>query len=242
VSELFPLFLRLEGRRALVVGGGAVAAQRVRQLATVGAQVVVIAPEVQAEIAPHAAEVHRRAFEESDLEGAWLAIAAATPEVNRAVSRAAEARRIFVNAVDDVASASAFCGGVVRRGGVVVALSTEGRAPALAGLLREAIDTLLPVDVARWTAEAERVRRAWKAAGVAMKERRPLLLRALNALYSTPSNSPPAAAPSARSLAAASGRRLRRRSKSGAPPPAAAPSARSLAGPTPPSSSREESP
>ena len=185
MSELFPLFLRLEGRRALVVGGGAVAAQRVRQLAAAGARVVVVAPEVREEIAPHAAEVHARAFEESDLDGAWLAVAAATPAVNRAVSRAAEARRIFVNAVDDVASASAFSCGVVRRGGVVVALSTEGRAPALAGLLREALDALLPDDVERWTAEAERVRRAWKDAGVAMKERRPLLLRALNALYAT---------------------------------------------------------
>jgi uroporphyrin-III C-methyltransferase / precorrin-2 dehydrogenase / sirohydrochlorin ferrochelatase len=190
VSELFPLFLRLEGRRALVVGGGPVAAQRVRQLAAAGARVVVVAPEVRAEIASHAAEVHGRAFEPADLDGAWLAVAAATPEVNRAVSRAAEARHVFVNAVDDVASASAFCGGVVRRGGVLVALSTEGRAPALAGLLREALDALLPVDVERWTAEAERVRRAWKGAGVAMAERRPLLLRALNALYATTSTRP----------------------------------------------------
>jgi uroporphyrin-III C-methyltransferase / precorrin-2 dehydrogenase / sirohydrochlorin ferrochelatase len=195
VSELFPLFLRLEGRRALVVGGGPVAAQRVRQLAAAGARVVVVAPEVRAEIAPHAAEVHVRAFEPADLDGAWLAVAAATPEVNRAVSRAAEARHVFVNAVDDVASASAFCGGVVRRGGVLVALSTEGRAPALAGLLREALDALLPVDVERWTAEAERVRRAWKAAGVAMAERRPLLLRALNALYPTPTPSVPSPSP-----------------------------------------------
>jgi uroporphyrin-III C-methyltransferase / precorrin-2 dehydrogenase / sirohydrochlorin ferrochelatase len=183
VSELFPLFLRLEGRRVVVVGGGAVAAQRVRQLAAAGARVAVIAPEVRAEIAPHAAEVHVRAFAGADLDGAWLAIAAATPAVNREVARAAEARGVFVNAVDDVASATAYCAGLVRRGGAVVAISTEGRAPALAGLLREAIDAVLPDDLARWTETAQGLRGAWKLAKVPMGERRPLLLRALNELY-----------------------------------------------------------
>ena len=60
-------------------------------------------------------------------------MAAAPPEVNREVAAAAEERRLFVNAVDDPAHASLYLGGVVRRGGVTAAISTDGRAPALAG-------------------------------------------------------------------------------------------------------------
>jgi uroporphyrin-III C-methyltransferase/precorrin-2 dehydrogenase/sirohydrochlorin ferrochelatase len=67
---------------------------------------------------------------------------------------------------------------------VTVAVSTDGRAPALAGLLREALEAVLPEDLEAWTATAERQRAAWRADGVPMAERRPLLLRALNDLYS----------------------------------------------------------
>jgi uroporphyrin-III C-methyltransferase/precorrin-2 dehydrogenase/sirohydrochlorin ferrochelatase len=199
-APLFPLFLKLEGRRALVVGGGPVALQRVRQLAEAGARVAVVAPEVLDEIAPLAAEVARRPFRAGDVDGAWLAIAAATPEVNRAVARACEARGVYVNAVDDLASATAYCAGVVRRGGAVVAISTEGRAPALAGLLREAIEAVLPEDLERWMLRAEELRAAWKKAKVAMKERRPLLLRALNELYErSSSNANPTPTPTSNS-------------------------------------------
>jgi uroporphyrin-III C-methyltransferase/precorrin-2 dehydrogenase/sirohydrochlorin ferrochelatase len=182
-APLFPLFLKLDGRRVLVAGGGAMAAQRVRQLAGAGARVVVVAPEVRAEIEPLANEVLRRPFRGADVDGAWLVIAAATPEVNRAVAAAAEARGVFVNAVDDPATASAYCGGIVRRAGALVAVSTEGRAPALAALLREGIEALLPVDLERWMARAEELRGVWKRARVAMVDRRPMLLAALNELY-----------------------------------------------------------
>ncbi|MFL5261495.1 MAG: uroporphyrinogen-III C-methyltransferase [Anaeromyxobacteraceae bacterium] len=193
MKPLFPLFLKLEGRRVLVVGGGAMAAQRVRQLAGAGAAIAVVAPEVRAEIAPLAGEVALRPFRGADVDGAWIVIAAATPEVNRAVTAAAEARGVFVNAVDDPATATAYCGGIVRRAGALVAISTEGRAPALAALLREGIESLLPADLDRWMARAEELRGEWKKARIAMAERRPKLLEALNALYASvePPPSPP---------------------------------------------------
>ncbi len=182
-APLFPLFLKLAGRDVVVVGGGAMAAVRVRQLAEAGARVTVVAPEVQDDAAAGAAVVLRRAFEPADLDGAWLAVASATPEVNRAVALAAEARRILVNAVDDPESASAYTAGVVRRGDAAVAISTGGRAPALAGLLREAIDAVLPGDLGAWVDAAEAERPAWKRERVPLATRRPLLLRRLNALY-----------------------------------------------------------
>ncbi len=86
-------------------------------------------------------------------------VAAAPPEVNRQVLAAAEARQLFVNAVDDPPHATAYLGGVVRRDGVTVAISTGGRAPALAGLLREALDAWLPDDLDAWMAAADEARR-----------------------------------------------------------------------------------
>ena len=91
--------------------------------------------------------VIERAFAPADLDGARWVVAAATPEVNREVAAAAAARGLFVNAVDDPAAATAYLGGVVRRGGVALAISTGGVAPALAGLLREALEAVLPHDL-----------------------------------------------------------------------------------------------
>jgi uroporphyrin-III C-methyltransferase/precorrin-2 dehydrogenase/sirohydrochlorin ferrochelatase len=103
--------------------------------------------------------------------------------VNRQVREAADARGIFVNAVDDARVASAFLGGVVRKGGVTVAIATEGRAPALAGLLREALEQVLPDDLPAWVETGERLRAGWRKDGIPMGARRPLLLRALLELY-----------------------------------------------------------
>jgi len=181
--QMFPTFLRLNGRDVLVVGGGPVAASKLAALAAAGARITVVAPDVCAAIAEAGVRVERRGFLESDLDGAWFVVAAATREVNADVARAAEARRVFVNAVDDPPSASAYLGGVVRRDGVTIAISTSGDAPALAGLLREGIDALLPADLDRWIETSREARRDWKARGVPMENRRPLLLQALNDIY-----------------------------------------------------------
>lgn len=183
-APLFPAFLKLRDRSVTVVGGGPVAASKLRALLDAGARVTVVAPEVTTGIAASGVDVRRRRFRASDLDGAWLAVAAAAPEVNREVAAAAEDRRLFVNAVDDPANASLYLGGVVRRGGVTAAISTDGRAPALAGLIREALEALLPEDeVRRWLATADDERAGWLARRVPMERRRPLLVRALAALY-----------------------------------------------------------
>ena len=182
--HLYPAFLKLHGRRVVVIGAGRVAASKLRGLLDAGADVTVVAPEWVAEAA--AADVTRveRAFRPSDLDGAWLVVAAATPAVNREVARAAEARRVFVNAVDDPPNASLYLGGVVRRAGVTFAVSTDGRAPALAGLLREGLDAMLPSgELERWLLEADRLRERWRAGQVPMEARRPALLDALIRLY-----------------------------------------------------------
>ena len=185
--SLYPLFLKLAGRPVLVVGGGPVALGKVRALLEAGAVITVVAPQVEPELEALEKKgnisIAPRSFEQSDVEGRWLVVAAAPSAVNRSVAAAAESLRLFVLAVDDTSAASAYGAGTLRRGGVTVAVSTDGRAPALAGLLREGLEAVLPDDLESWTAEAERQRAAWRASGVPMAERRPLLLEALNRLY-----------------------------------------------------------
>jgi len=183
VSELYPVFLKLAGRSVLLVGGGRVARAKLDSLLAAGASVRVVAPEIDDAIARSGVACERRGFAAHDLDAVWLVVAAASPEVNRAVARAAEERRVFVNAVDDVASASAYLGGVIRKGGIVVAVSTQGRAPALAGLLREALEATLPDEVAAWVEAAAALRARQKAEGLPMEQRRPALLVQLNRLY-----------------------------------------------------------
>ena len=180
---LFPTFLKLGGRRVLLVGGGPVAAGKLRGLLDAGAAVTVVAPEIVSEISSAPVDTVVRPFEPADLDGVSFVVAAAPPDVNRQVAAAAHSRGIFVNAVDDVESATAYAGAVLRRAGITIAISTEGDAPALAGLVREALEALLPEDLEDWMACARDARRAWLEKKIPMAERRPLLLEALNQLY-----------------------------------------------------------
>jgi len=194
MTELLPLFLNVAGRPVVLVGGGRVAAAKLRQLLAAGARVTVVAPAMSDEIVgapfqaagtgdPERVALRHRAFAPADLDGAWLVIAAATPEVNRAVAAAAEERRLFVNAVDDPANATAYLSGVVRRDGVTIAISTSGHAPALTSLLREGLDALLPRDLPTWIERARAQRVVWRRDAVPMEQRKPRLLTALNAIY-----------------------------------------------------------
>jgi uroporphyrin-III C-methyltransferase/precorrin-2 dehydrogenase/sirohydrochlorin ferrochelatase len=183
MRDLLPVFLHLGGRRVLLVGAGTVGAGKLSQLLAAGADVRVVAPRVHPDVEAAGVRVERRPFSPADLDDVWLVIAAATPDVNRQVAEAAEARRIFVNAVDDPPHASAYLGGVVRRDGVTIAISTSGEAPAIAGLLREGLDALLPTDLGAWMTVARESRQVWRRDGVLMEQRRPQLLEALNRLY-----------------------------------------------------------
>ncbi len=186
--SLLPLFLNLTGRAVLLVGAGCVAEGKLQQLLAAGARVRVVAPAVSPTIRAAGVEIVERPFLPSDLEGMWLVVAAADSEVNRAVADAAEARHIFVNAVDDPANASAFLSGVVRRAGVTIAISTSGDAPALTALLREALDAVLPDDLEAWVAAAREQRAFWRRTQVPIEQRKPLLLRRLNRLYPSASD------------------------------------------------------
>jgi uroporphyrin-III C-methyltransferase/precorrin-2 dehydrogenase/sirohydrochlorin ferrochelatase len=150
--NLYPLALRLEGRRVLVVGGGSVATRRVPALLAAGAQVVLVSPEVTPALRGHAAAgrltLIERRFEPSDLDGAWLvSVAVDDPAAAAAVSAAAEERRIFCVRADDREAATAWTPAVTRHGQVTVAVTDDGdrrRAMAVRDLVAEALDGELP--------------------------------------------------------------------------------------------------
>jgi siroheme synthase-like protein len=182
-EPLYPTFLKLTGRRVLLVGGGTVASEKLRHLLDAGALVTVVAPRIAPAVAAAPVKLAVRAFAPSDLDDVWFVVAAAPAEVNRQVSEAAALRHIFVNAVDDPAAASAYAAAVLRRDELTLAISTGGAAPALAGLVREALESIIPRDLPTWFATAHRARASWLADRVPMPQRRPLLLRALNQIY-----------------------------------------------------------
>lgn len=165
---LLPLFLDLEGKDVLVVGGGAIATRKAADLVAAGAKVRLVALEVAEEIA--AIDIERRAFEERDIEGAWLVMAATDdPEVQKRIADACQQARIFCVAVDDPPNASAYGGGIVRRGPVTIAISTSGEAPALARLLREVLEQVLPDE--GYIEAARALREKWKAEKTPMGSR-----------------------------------------------------------------------
>jgi len=185
-----PSFLKLAGRRVLIVGAGPMAASKLSGLLLAGARVAIVAPHISDAMRSaikgpmsHLVELHERPVAASDLDGAWFVVAAAPPEVNRFVAQQAESRQVFVNAVDAPSVASAYAAGVVSRGEITIAVSTGGRAPALAGLMREALEELIPQEATDWLAVAQQARVEWKQAGVPMSERRVLLLDALLRRY-----------------------------------------------------------
>ena len=148
MSAFYPVFLDLRGRRAVVIGGGAVAEQKVRGLVAAGAHVTVVSPDLLAGLTDlarrGAIEVRRRPYRGGDLAGAWLAIAAIDDRaVNEAVYAEAERLGIPLNAVDDLEHCSFIAPAIHREGDITVAVSTGGKSPALAVRLRQRIARLV---------------------------------------------------------------------------------------------------
>jgi len=147
-TGFYPVFLNLRGRRAVVVGGGAVAEQKVLGLLDAGAHVTVVSrettPRLEDLAAQGAIEVRRRPYRRGDLADAWLAIAATDDRaVNDAVWAEAEEEGIPLNAVDDLDHCSFIAPAIHREGDVTVAVSTSGKSPALAVRLRDRIAKLI---------------------------------------------------------------------------------------------------
>lgn len=166
-SPLFPVFADLRGRAVLVVGGGGVAQRKVAALLEAGAKVRVGAPDLTTALERMAdggrIEHVAGRFEPEWLHGTWLVIAATDDDtVNRAVAEAAEARRVWVNVVDDAETSSVQIPARVERGPLQIAISSGGGAPMLARHLREQLESSLDASLAALarllSRERERIR------------------------------------------------------------------------------------
>jgi siroheme synthase-like protein len=139
-SSYYPVSLDLENRPCLVVGGGPVAARKVRGLLSCGARVSVIAPDIGEDmraLASSLARLEPRAYRPGDVAGFRLVITATgDPAVDGAVADEADAAGVWVNSADDPAHCSFILPAVHRDGAVTIAVSTGGLSPALASWLR----------------------------------------------------------------------------------------------------------
>jgi siroheme synthase-like protein len=147
-APLYPVGLVVDGRPCLVVGGGRIAAAKVRGLANAGAVVTVVAPTLCEEVRERAHQVIDRNYKAGDVDGFRLVIAATDdPAVNAQVFRDADAQGVWVNSVDDPDHCSFTLPAVHRSGPVTVAVATDGSSPALARWLRDRLAAAMPAGV-----------------------------------------------------------------------------------------------
>lgn len=166
----YPVFLALDRRRCVVVGGGPVAERRVDGLFAAGATVTVVSPTLTAALAALAAAgriTHEpRGYRPGDLAGFDLAFAATdTGDVNGAVAAEARQHGVWVNAADDPARCTFILPALVRRGDLTVAVATGGTSPALARAIRDELEAHLTPEYATLAEIAAEVRRELRAAG-----------------------------------------------------------------------------
>ena len=153
--SLLPIFVKLRDRLVVVLGGGAIAQGKIEGLFAAEARVRVVAPQVTPAIAQWISqgkvEWQAKTFAPSDLEGAFLVIAATSaPGVNEAVFTEADARGILCNAVDDIENCHFYYGSVVQRGDLQIAISTNGKSPALAQRLRLLLEKQFGAEYELW--------------------------------------------------------------------------------------------
>jgi precorrin-2 dehydrogenase/sirohydrochlorin ferrochelatase len=178
--SLFPIFVKLEGRLVVVIGGGQIAEAKIPGILSADARIRLVAPA----ITPQIAEWVRfgkiawlpKEFDAEDLDGAFLVIAATSaPGVNESVFREAETREILCNAVDDIEHCHFYYGAVVQRGDLQIAISTNGKSPALAQRLRQELEVEFGPEYEVWLQWLGAAREALRATGPGSESTKKLL-------------------------------------------------------------------
>jgi precorrin-2 dehydrogenase / sirohydrochlorin ferrochelatase len=161
---LFPLFLKLEGRRCLVVGAGKVGEEKAEGLLRGGAEVRVVAPKATRRMREWARERkiqwRARTYRPRDLEGVYLVVAATPlPKLHEEIYREARRRGILCNVADDPPHCDFFYPSVLRRGALQIAISTSGYSPALAQRLRKELERQFDAEYQEWVEELGEARK-----------------------------------------------------------------------------------
>ena len=164
VTSLFPMFMKLAGKRCLVVGAGKVGEPKIDGLLETGAilRVVSIHSSVQVEqwASTGKIELQRRAYVHSDLDGMFMAvIATASSSLNQAIYREAQRRGVLCNVVDVPEYCDFFYPSIIRRGDLQIAVSTGGQSPSLAQKLRQQLEKQFSPHYESWVKELGETRR-----------------------------------------------------------------------------------
>jgi precorrin-2 dehydrogenase/sirohydrochlorin ferrochelatase len=181
IASLFPMFMKLEGKRCLVVGAGKVGEPKIAGLIGTGAALHVVALEategVHALATAGKIKLEIRAFTDSDLDGTFLAIVAtASRALNSSIYREAQRRGVLCNVVDVPEYCDFYYPAVIRRGDLQIAISTNGQSPALAQKLRQQLELQFGPGYARWVAELGATRKLVLASDLDPQRKRELLL------------------------------------------------------------------
>jgi precorrin-2 dehydrogenase/sirohydrochlorin ferrochelatase len=177
---LYPVFLKLEGRKVLIVGGGAVAEQKIEGVLRSATDVTVIAPEVTPRVREWVSQDRLKhvavQFLHGMATGYFLVIAATgSPEVNHAVYAEASADGALCNAVDDTPYCDFYAPALISRGDFQIAVSTGGNSPALAQRVRRNLETEFGPEYAAWNGWLGRMRSALRSMLPPGERRRELL-------------------------------------------------------------------
>jgi len=164
VTSLFPMFLKLEGKQCLIVGAGNIGEQKIGGLLDTGACIRVVALEANPVVREWARlgkiELELRAFQNDDLQGAFLVVVAtASRALNERVYREAQRLRILCNVVDVPDLCDFFYPSIVRRGDLQIAVSTAGKSPSLAQKIRQQLEKQFGPGYASWVAELGETRK-----------------------------------------------------------------------------------
>ncbi len=177
---LFPMFIKLEGRSCLVVGAGTIGEPKVSSLIEAGASVRVVALHATAAVTEWAEAGaitwEARAFKSTDLDGAFLVIAATNSrDLNAAIFHEARQRNILCNVVDDPEHCDFYYPALVRRGDFQIAISTNGQSPALAQRIRRELEIQFGPEYGEWLRELGQIRQQLFATEIDPEQRRRLL-------------------------------------------------------------------
>lgn len=171
MSGYYPIVLNLRGKRCVVIGGGLVAERKVKAFLECGASVCVISPDLSPGLRDLAdkeqIEVMARTYRAGDLKDAVLAVAATDdPGVNSGVSSEGQRIGVLVNVIDEPEKSSFIVPSLLRRGDLLIAVSTSGRSPALARKIREHLEGRYSVEYAALVVLISEVRAELKESGI----------------------------------------------------------------------------
>lgn len=180
--QLFPAFLKIEGRPCLVVGAGMIGEEKIHGLLHAEADIRVVAPQASPRVQAWAREGRigweQRKFRSADLQGTFLVVAAtSSPVLHEKIYKEARRRGVLCNVVDDPEHCDFYYGSVIRRGALQIAISSAGQSPALAQRIRKELEQQFGVEYEGWLKELGEARERLFARPVNAGRRKELLHR-----------------------------------------------------------------